>query len=401
MRPTRATSLLALLATMLAGARTPARAADPYPGYESAIYGNPANWLCRPDTDDVCDHDLDATVVKANGKTRVAALARGAQAAHRLLLRLPDDLDSTRRATATSCPAPTRSSSSCASRRRVSARCAACSRRSTARSRSPRSSALLGGRSHPGRPRPRLRRRPRCVEALHRQRQRRSRRHPDRTLAGRRAPDAADQERDRPEPRAARPPGVGNAPRHQPAGAGRAGRGRRLPERSPVPEEPPDRLRDQLRIVPLDGSAAGEQLLRRVAPGRAGRLRAPTRPRSRAAAARCIPICPTTAARCRSSPPPPIQWVDPSLGVDHHHAVRHAAGLPRGQCAEHNGFSYLAITVDGEPVRSAHRRHRRRSHAGVGPPPGRRQRGDGRSGRASRAGRRRAWCSRHGCRAPR
>src|SRR6185295_6843210 len=29
------------------------------------------NWLCRPDKDDVCDHDLDATLVKANGRTRV------------------------------------------------------------------------------------------------------------------------------------------------------------------------------------------------------------------------------------------------------------------------------------------------------------------------------------------
>ena len=106
---------------MLAGAPTPARAADPYPGYESAIYGDPAHWLCRPDTDDVCDHDLDATVVKANGKTRVRALARGAQAEDRLLLRLSRPSRPIRRATATSSPATTRSSSSSASRRRASA----------------------------------------------------------------------------------------------------------------------------------------------------------------------------------------------------------------------------------------------------------------------------------------
>lgn len=44
---------------------------NPYPGYVSATYANPANWLCRPDTDDVCDHGLDATIVKADGHTSI------------------------------------------------------------------------------------------------------------------------------------------------------------------------------------------------------------------------------------------------------------------------------------------------------------------------------------------
>ena len=39
----------------------------PYAGYESTVYGDAANWLCRPDTDDFCDEDLDATVVNADG----------------------------------------------------------------------------------------------------------------------------------------------------------------------------------------------------------------------------------------------------------------------------------------------------------------------------------------------
>jgi len=43
---------------------------NPYPGYQSALYGDPASWLCRPDQDDPCDHDLDYTVVKANGRAR-------------------------------------------------------------------------------------------------------------------------------------------------------------------------------------------------------------------------------------------------------------------------------------------------------------------------------------------
>src|SRR5215831_1231763 len=44
---------------------------NPYPGYVSAIYSDPAKWVCRPDKDDVCDHDMDATAVKANGRTKI------------------------------------------------------------------------------------------------------------------------------------------------------------------------------------------------------------------------------------------------------------------------------------------------------------------------------------------
>lgn len=59
-----------LLATAVA-ARGTAEAANPYPGYISEIYSAPENWLCRPDKDDVCDHDLDTTVVRASGQTRL------------------------------------------------------------------------------------------------------------------------------------------------------------------------------------------------------------------------------------------------------------------------------------------------------------------------------------------
>jgi hypothetical protein len=46
---------------------TPA-ATSPYAGYHSAIYADPANWLCRPDIeDDFCDQDLDATAISADG----------------------------------------------------------------------------------------------------------------------------------------------------------------------------------------------------------------------------------------------------------------------------------------------------------------------------------------------
>jgi hypothetical protein len=38
-----------------------------YAGHRSPVYSDPANWICRPDADDVCDSGLDATVVAADG----------------------------------------------------------------------------------------------------------------------------------------------------------------------------------------------------------------------------------------------------------------------------------------------------------------------------------------------
>src|SRR5207237_1002795 len=58
--------VLAGAGTARAGAVDPA----PYDGYVSPIYSDHANWLCRGDTDDVCDHDMDATIVKGSGRTR-------------------------------------------------------------------------------------------------------------------------------------------------------------------------------------------------------------------------------------------------------------------------------------------------------------------------------------------
>jgi hypothetical protein len=66
-------ALLALVLTIVAttaGARS--APVNPYPGYRSATYADPAHWLRRPDVDDVCDHDLDAIGIRANGRTRVA-----------------------------------------------------------------------------------------------------------------------------------------------------------------------------------------------------------------------------------------------------------------------------------------------------------------------------------------
>jgi hypothetical protein len=63
-----------VLATLLVALPASARReppVNPYPGYESVVYADPANWLCRPDQDDVCDRELDATSVRASGKTRI------------------------------------------------------------------------------------------------------------------------------------------------------------------------------------------------------------------------------------------------------------------------------------------------------------------------------------------
>ena len=49
--------------TTTAGSGTLERYAD----YEPEVYADPANWVCHPDADDVCDDGLDATVVEADG----------------------------------------------------------------------------------------------------------------------------------------------------------------------------------------------------------------------------------------------------------------------------------------------------------------------------------------------
>lgn len=66
-------ALLSLSLLALVPAVSTAGGANPYPGYQSPIYADPTSWVCRPDMDDVCDHDLDTTVVKRNGKTSFRA----------------------------------------------------------------------------------------------------------------------------------------------------------------------------------------------------------------------------------------------------------------------------------------------------------------------------------------
>ena len=39
--------------------------------YVSALYSRPSSWLCRPETDDACETELDTTVVRADGSTEV------------------------------------------------------------------------------------------------------------------------------------------------------------------------------------------------------------------------------------------------------------------------------------------------------------------------------------------
>lgn len=51
---------------------TPAAAPlERYADYETVSYDDPTHWVCRPDTDDICDGDLDTTVIAADGSTTV------------------------------------------------------------------------------------------------------------------------------------------------------------------------------------------------------------------------------------------------------------------------------------------------------------------------------------------
>ena len=73
MRPIALTGVLLMLAVGVAAACGDGNGGEPaaYPGYESQVYADTASWLCRPDADDVCDEDLDATVVNADGSVEV------------------------------------------------------------------------------------------------------------------------------------------------------------------------------------------------------------------------------------------------------------------------------------------------------------------------------------------
>ena len=42
-----------------------------YRDYQSQEYDDPAHWVCRPDVEDICDSDLSTTVVNADGTTQV------------------------------------------------------------------------------------------------------------------------------------------------------------------------------------------------------------------------------------------------------------------------------------------------------------------------------------------
>jgi hypothetical protein len=52
-----------------------------YADYRTKSYDTPSHWVCRPDTpDDICHGDLDATVIEADGSTKVEHFERAADA---------------------------------------------------------------------------------------------------------------------------------------------------------------------------------------------------------------------------------------------------------------------------------------------------------------------------------
>lgn len=56
-------------ATSTSAGATTGGTLERYADYEPDVYADPANWICHPDADDVCDDGLDATVVEADGTT--------------------------------------------------------------------------------------------------------------------------------------------------------------------------------------------------------------------------------------------------------------------------------------------------------------------------------------------
>lgn len=46
-----------------------------YADYQTVSYDDPTRWVCRPDAEDICDEDLDATVIEADGTTTVESFA--------------------------------------------------------------------------------------------------------------------------------------------------------------------------------------------------------------------------------------------------------------------------------------------------------------------------------------
>jgi hypothetical protein len=51
-----------------------------YAGHHSAVYDDPAHWVCRPGRSDACSQDLDTTVIGADGSTSMERFVPDAQA---------------------------------------------------------------------------------------------------------------------------------------------------------------------------------------------------------------------------------------------------------------------------------------------------------------------------------
>lgn len=66
-RPTTTTELAEATTT------TPEAPLERYADYETVSYDDPSHWVCRPDMDDVCEDDLDTTVIAPDGTTSIEA----------------------------------------------------------------------------------------------------------------------------------------------------------------------------------------------------------------------------------------------------------------------------------------------------------------------------------------
>ena len=316
---------------------------------------------------------LDATS-SAERPTRVERLHAGAPPEDRLLLRLPDHLAPTRAATATSSPATTEELFVV---RQQAARLGSVCRVFAPVYRQVTLTALLallGGTTDPGRPRASP-----TATSLDAWKHYIANDNDGRGVVlighsqGAGLLTRAHPERDRSQPRAARPPRVGDAARDESPGARRGGRRRRLPEHPALPHA---RQTSDARS-PTRRSARRRRRRRTAssaARARPGWQAACTNPASLGGRqrARCTRTSRPTGRRCRSSR---RRRPRGSIRRGASRSRRRSSPCPRfveAECAEHERLRLPRDHRERRTRRPAHRRHRRRPHAGVGPPPGRR-----------------------------
>ena len=70
------TALVTETTISVAETTTPQTLENPYQGYISGLYNDPAVWLCWPDVDDACERDQTATAIYPDGTSEVISFEK-------------------------------------------------------------------------------------------------------------------------------------------------------------------------------------------------------------------------------------------------------------------------------------------------------------------------------------